>query len=301
MQIDELMKGGVPVKLLAVGFPGTGKTGSLAALANAGYNLRILLYDNIGNILPLYNFTKPEFHKNIDVAVMHNRKTTKEVLNQRLKKKVRIVHPVGVPDAVIRGMDMLDRWKYTKDDGTEVDLGPTSEWDPDKDVLVVDSSTALGKAWKLYQMSLNNRLVLGARRSDWGDAQQGFMNFVEMINSPALPCNLVMLAHLKLIGPEEKEFDEEDEAGKIIAAKAAKVIDFKLFPTAIGKAICSEIAGEFGCVVRMEVDRSGKRIISTKPSQEIDIKMPTNLGLPQTLPIETGMLDVFNILKGKKS
>ena len=39
-------------KLLLVGDSGSGKTSSLAALANAGYNLRILDYDDGLSILP---------------------------------------------------------------------------------------------------------------------------------------------------------------------------------------------------------------------------------------------------------
>ena len=40
-----------PARIMIVGYPGAGKTGALACLANAGYKLRILDFD--GNLEPL--------------------------------------------------------------------------------------------------------------------------------------------------------------------------------------------------------------------------------------------------------
>ena len=51
------------VKTLAAGYPGTGKTGSLASLANSGrYNLRVLALDGNTTIIPLLRYIKPACH-----------------------------------------------------------------------------------------------------------------------------------------------------------------------------------------------------------------------------------------------
>ena len=42
----ENYKADKPIKMLVIGDTGTGKTGALASLANSGYKLHILDYDN---------------------------------------------------------------------------------------------------------------------------------------------------------------------------------------------------------------------------------------------------------------
>ena len=47
-----------PLRIMLLGFPGSGKTGSLAPLANAGFKLRILDFD--GNLDPMLRRLTPQ-------------------------------------------------------------------------------------------------------------------------------------------------------------------------------------------------------------------------------------------------
>src|SRR6266436_4684349 len=115
-------------KLLIEGDSGTGKTGSLASLVSAGYKLRILDFDNGLDIL------KACIEKD-DPALLAN----VEFRTLRDKRKATSSGPVivGTPKAFIEGIKLLDRWKYTDTDGTEVDLGVPAEWGSDC-ILVLD-------------------------------------------------------------------------------------------------------------------------------------------------------------------
>ena len=94
-------------KLLLVGDSGSGKTGSLASLANAGYNLRIADFDNGLDVL--VNYLEPEALDRVHYFTFRDSLKTASAYNEFVKK--------------------LESWK---DDS--VDFGSVKEWG-DKDVL----------------------------------------------------------------------------------------------------------------------------------------------------------------------
>lgn len=123
-------------KLLLVGDSGSGKTATLATLANAGYNLRILDFDDGLAILP-------EFL--LDSAV------------DRVSF-VTLKDPIGKADAFRKSANLIGNWK----DGDE-DFGPVNKW-TSKDVLVIDSLTLMGEAalrghYRLTTRSLPTKLL----------------------------------------------------------------------------------------------------------------------------------------------
>ena len=85
------------VKGLCLGYPGSGKTGSLAALINSGrYNVRILDYD--GNYDPLYEYVNPKFYDRVEI------KTFQDTLKMGTDRII----PSGPPRAFELGMKLLD-------------------------------------------------------------------------------------------------------------------------------------------------------------------------------------------------
>ena len=98
-------------KLMLVGDSGAGKTSALASLANAGYNLRILDFDDGLSILP--EFLNKDAVSNVSFITLKD--------------------GLGQANAFRKGVQMITQWK----DGDE-DFGPVKSW-TNKDVLVIDS------------------------------------------------------------------------------------------------------------------------------------------------------------------
>src|SRR5260221_6034577 len=117
-------------KLLIEGDSGSGKTGALTSLVKAGYKLRILDFDN--GLEPLKQYVLRECPENVSNV---------EFVSLRDKRKAGPEGPVVTKaDAFIRGIKLLDQWKYD-----DVDLGVPAEWGTDT-ILVVDSLTFMSDA-----------------------------------------------------------------------------------------------------------------------------------------------------------
>jgi len=155
-------------KLLLVGDSGTGKTASLASLANAGYKVRILDFDAGLDILK--NYLTPEGVKNV----------TYITLKDDLAKAT--AWQTG-RDIVFKG------WKTPTED-----LGKVQDWGPDV-VLVADSLTFMGDAAKHAAAALNGKQINGQlTQQEWGEAVRVIENFLDYITSDYIKCNVVMTA-----------------------------------------------------------------------------------------------------------
>src|SRR5882672_5670063 len=118
------LKGRNPYRGFHIGFPGSGKTGAIAALLNVGYKVRVLDFE--GNYQPLVGFADERALANLDVVT----------LQDRMRNGDKIIEVMGIPEAFNNAMRMLQEWKYVDDDGKEVNLGKSAEWGNDT-VLVV--------------------------------------------------------------------------------------------------------------------------------------------------------------------
>jgi len=276
------------VKALCVGYPGSGKTGSLAALANTGrYKLRILDFD--GNFDPLLAYIDPEFHGNVDIV------TLKDQLHSGQKR----METRGKPTAFKGAEDFLNRWKYKDDAGKEIDLGKPSEWGPDH-VLVLDSLTNLGRAVMNWTLLIQDRVTKGPRKSDWGVAQGFQEGLVEKLMSrEQISCHTILTAHLKMIGPPEFETDDDTEVKKD-KEKVRQHVSYKLFPSALGRALPPEIAKHCPYVLRYEtiiIAGRVKRVIRTVPNLDFDgVAVPLK-SIADELSIEDGLKIIFEAVE----
>lgn len=274
-------------KVLIVGYPGAGKTGTICSLLNAGLKVRVLAFDKVGNMAPLLHFTKPEFLDNLDVVL----------LEDKIRNGQKHLETAGMPTAFSDGFKLLDSWKYQNEDGSWTDLGSSKNWGNDT-VVVLDGLTSQGEAAMRRAMVMLNRTPLNTTQQVWGLAMSDQSKFLDRLLSSSNNHHVVVLSHLKLIGPRDIEKDDSDVT-KEIKKQMVDLVPTRLYPTALGQQLPMTIAGKgFNAVLLAErVVRAGKieRYLTTKVGEELDVKMAA-LNVPDKLPLETGLRTVFDAL-----
>ena len=280
------------VKALLIGYPGSAKTGSLASLANAGYNIRILDFDR--NIDPLFEYVNKDCMKNVSVIQFADKLVSKKFSSR--KGFIEKIVPNGPPTAFARALKAMNEWP-------EDDLGGVDTWGPN-DVLVLDSLTTMGEAAMRRVLHMNNRLAKGPRQSDWGIAQSEQANMLEILKT--YNCHILVTAHLKMIGPkfiddltDDDTVEDLAEAVKQAMETATGLIPTKLFPSALGRALPQEIGKLFPFIIRYVSRTRGnkvERVISLTPSEDCDTKIPLT-GLPKDLGVEDGLLKIFQMVE----
>lgn len=273
-------------RILNVGWPGGGKTGSIVSLINAGFKVRMLAFEANYKVL---KFADPVLlRENVDLVVLQDKMTMGD----------RYMEPVGVPTAIADAARLMKEWKYTRPDGTVVDHGKSREWGPDT-VVVVDSLTSMGQASMRRQMKLSNQ-TLGSRTSNtWGAAVDEVNGMIELMARDEMGYHLIVLGHLQMIGPEDylKQGDSKEVKEVKLENIQADLIPTKLFPVGVTKNQSTRIAKEFDTMVLSErAMRLGKmtRVIRTVGNPSLDLKVPAKL--KDEYPVETGMLDIFKAL-----
>ena len=240
-------------------------------------------------MIPLLRYVKPEWHKNVEVFV-----PPRDAVRVGAERS----ETVGIPKRFNVTMNLLDRWKYKKLDGTEADLGSPKEWSA-ADVLVIDNLTEVSSDAFRHVLFGAGRVQKGPRQRDWGTAQEIVRAMVELLASDLVTCNVVVISHLKMIGPPRPDEDDTEEE-RIHKSALREIIPFRLCPLVVGQALSGEIARYFPFSLLYErqiIGSSVKRMIVTKPREAADAKLP--LDLPTELPIETGLLKIFDAVHGK--
>jgi len=247
---------------------GSGKTGALASLANAGYNVRVLDFDNGLDVLRAY--LTPE-----GLSRVHYVTLTDKLKGGGASGSL----PEGIPQSTATAMKMLDNWKIfkaqTKDEiaakaPKEVleDFGPVSTWD-ENDVIVIDSLTLQGNSALRHIMAMNN----ASHEKKWGwygpamEVQEGLL---ERLYSTAIHCNVIVTCHITYQAAE----DEEMEKG---------------YPSALGKKLPPKVSRYFNSVLGIKVIGSGrtqKRVLRTVSEPRIAYKNPAPQIVPPEVPLE---------------
>ncbi len=276
------------LRILCLAWPGGGKTGSLACLANAGFKLRILDFDGKKGS-PLASYVRPECFKNVSIMTFCD----------KLRGGQKFIEVSGIPTAFADGIRAMDHWTYTTDDGEVVDLGRSRDWGPDT-IVVLDTGTAMGRTAFRRVIAMNNRTPLNTRDSDWGAAMAEEGAFLEKLCSPLNKHHTIVNYHLKALGPREARKGDTD-AVKEIKEREADLIPTRLYPSAMGSKSAPQNLGQYFSTTIEISPKYGpggsvKRVINTQPREELDLKVAADL--PKTLPIETGMLTIFETLMG---
>lgn len=275
-----------------IGYPGSGKTGALAALANVGYKLRVLDFE--GNYEPLIGFC----NDNVDVDIV--------TLQDKIDEGEKYLNVVGIPQAFNKALKLMNHWKWKGDDGNEVDLGDPKDWGPDH-IVVVDSLTSLKDAIKRRAIKMGNVSPQDMRSATWGHGVADLMNFIEKLKNAERRYHLVINCHKQIIGP--KDFIEQEDIqmakkghDEILESKLDMIktgmIEPRVYPVAMTKNNSQHVHGQLPFMLEFEkVEQAGRvrRIIKTESGAEIDVKAPS-AKLKKSYGVETGMAEIFETL-----
>lgn len=253
-------------KLLFLGDAKSGKTTALVSLVEAGYKLFILDMDNLLDSLVHQIRTRcPDKIDNVEFRTIRD------------KRKMTAQGPViaGAPKAFVDAIKMLDNWKYTDDDGNEVDYGIPAEWGPDC-ILVLDSLSRFCDAAYDHFEAIIPRGKSGDfdGRAVYGNAQDGVEGTLAAITSKGFRTNVIVICH----GTYMEQADGTT----------------KIFPQGVGQKLSPKIPQYFPTYIRIN-NKGGRRTLQLTTDAVIDLATPKPVDTP-TLPADTGLATLFEML-----
>lgn len=269
------------VRMLLGGYPGSGKSGSLASLINAGFKVRVLNFEGKNGIVGAKFADRAAVLANLDVIT----------LADNIGMGAQFMQPVGIPAAFDGALKALKDWKTT--DGS---LGPAADWGPDT-ILVIDSMTTLSEAIMNRARVKMNKTPTNMTQQVWGLAREDLRNFIKVINADSNRFHVIVMSHLQMIAPTAVD-STEDTTDQETLRDIARLLPTRIYPIAMTKNQSQTIAGGFSSFIRAEkVYKNGKeaRVLKIEGGEEIDLKLPTK-GVSSTLPIESGLLTIFEAL-----
>lgn len=253
-------------KMLNVGDPGGGKTGALASLAKAGYNLRIIDLDNGLDILANLLRSDKEALARVEFETVTDR--MRNVNGKLLPAKATVWN---------RAIGLLQDWNTDS-----AKLGPITSWGA-QDILVIDSLTHLGKAALFFQLAMNARLGGPVQQSDWYQAQMLIEGLCQTLFDDGVKCNVIVNCHVKFIGE-----DDGPQRG---------------YPeTATGKALSPKIGSYFNSIVMTRTSGQGqgeKHRILTRGTGGIELKTSAPGRVKAEYSVETGLAEYFKDVRGE--
>lgn len=255
MNFAETSRPNVPNKVLLLGDSGAGKTCCIATLANAGYRLFVLDFDNGLEAWYDPKILKPEFRDKIFFRTL-----TDDVSGVRGKGS-------PFPQAFTTAISLLDDWKEPYPSGITQSLGNPGSWSP-SDVLVIDSLTFMSEAAMRYAQALSGHIGGKKTQPDYGVAIELVEACIQKLYSSATKCNVVVATHLR--------FMEGDTADGVSRA----------YPSAIGKKLPPILGRYFNSVLLVErigVGSAARRILRTQSSLRTDLKNPAPSVVPEEM------------------
>jgi hypothetical protein len=302
-----------PAKILLIGKSGAGKTGSLASLVAAGYNLRIIDTDKgVRTLRSLlmdsehypyakiigergYDLNRAVRYVPIDTA-MKLQTIVRKMPGTERSTSERLLAPVDAK-AWMRAIEIMSEW----DDG-ELNLGHVSTWGL-QDVLVIDSFSTLAKCAYYFSQAMNGRL--GARdqgydyQRDVGEAQSQLTRLLELLYDSGVACNVIVVSHITWVdesqGVASKPRTSSADGKEIIISNPDG------YPSAIGRALSPQMSKYFNDVYIVRSEGSGnavRRTICTVPNEGVLAKH--SVYLERDYPISYGMGEIFARLRGQE-
>ena len=288
-------------KILIVGPPKIGKTGSIVPLVNAGYRVIVAAFDPGYDVL--LNYIDEDKQKNLILLPFEDRRGAL----LELGRAGPAAHgTVGEPLAFMKYVNFLNDGKArtAKCQGSElVDLGNSNTWGLDT-FHVVDNLTSLSKAVMARRLFAEGRNLSTRGKRDFGLAQAEADSVLMQLASSEYEYHLVCLAHVGVQGPREFEDEDKKHPGKAdynneLKKREADLIPTKFYPKSIGRVLSRDLSEHFPTVIWAEKDQTDARGFNLNP-KACDSGIPVRPGtLPDWLPIETGLLTIFNALTGK--
>ena len=251
-----------PFKGMIIGDSGSGKTGSLASLAAAGYKLVIMDFDSgldiLAQVIPEQQLDTVEY----------------VTFNDEYKAVGGKVIPKGQAKAWANGLKFLE--SGTQPDGTK--FIPADKLTREH-VLVVDSLTMASSAAMLQVLQVNQRLLETPHQSDWGEGQRIIRGLVEWLTSDQIKCHVIVNSHISYI-----ELQEGLTKG---------------YPSSLGKALSPQLPRYFNTILLCKsvgIGKNSKRIITALPQGIVETKaLVPHDKLPESWSIQTGLAEFFKL------
>jgi AAA domain-containing protein len=250
-------------KLLLVGDSGSGKTGSLASLAQAGFNLRIIDMDSGLDVL---------------ANLLANSPALDRVVFETITDKMRNVNGRLIPaqaTAWQRMVGLLTNWP---------ELGPITSWGAN-DILVLDSFTMAGNAAMNFVQAMNSNMGKRPQQSEWGDAQNHLESLLQMLYDEAVKCNVIVTSHIAFIGEENGAVATgyPMALGKALPPKVGRYFNTILLARSSGA----------GASVKREILTSSTRM----GSGIVELKNTNPGRVAPAYPLATGLADYFKAIR----
>lgn len=251
-------------KLLIIGDSGSGKSGSLASLAEAGYNLRIIDMDNGVDILRAV-LRRPPYSPGAIARVDF------ETITDSMRSVSGRLMPAKAT-AWQRAVGLLTNWP---------NFGPITKW-TSGDCLVVDSLSMLSNAAVNFTQAMNARL---GQKMTWDDiygAQQLLESFAQTLYDEAVKCQVVVLAH--------PDFIEDQNGVK------------RGYPATVGNKLSPRIGRYFNNVIEAKTLGSGmgrRRRLLTNGSGVVEVKTSNPGAVKAEYSIEMGLAEFFADVQGE--
>ena len=281
-----------PIKMLLVGDSKAGKTGALASLLLAGYNIRVIDLDNGADVLMGVGAVKAartDYSEGPSSWRYKLRNGASLDVQTCTDGSLRVKRNTIVAGRNIEGFALVP-------DGTAWDkalaqfhlwpeFGPVETWGSDT-VLVIDSLSFLGQAALNWVMKLNGRLGAKPFDTDYGDAQ-------------------ALITHLDYRGGNlfKESADRPNRPAPKPDHNDLSIVE-KAYPMTLGKAMNNTVGRYFNTLFLVKTIGSGastKRVICTSNTNagtaQIDLAS-IDLEVPAQLPIETGLAEYFERVKG---
>ncbi len=263
---------------LISGPPGSGKTASLAALANAGYRIIRCAFEPGEEVFKAY-CTDEGRARIFNVPFEDEWEVEDEGL-------IRVAH----------GMQRFEHFIFNGKVGKEQPFGSPKEWGADT-VVVIDTLTMMSTCCEARE----EKLLPGNNMLSMYEAGRQEESAAQFMTGAKRGYHTIWLAHLKLISPKaESGFKNETELQKQVKRERAQLEDTGYFPTASTGGIARNFTSHFPFALIAEENERAKndsgRVFRTKKLTGYQIKCP--LDVPDMLPIENGLLTIFKKLEG---
>lgn len=293
---------GEPAKILLIGDPGGGKTGALAALANAGYRIVVADFDNKLSVLTDY------------LAPGAAQRVFYETFTDKITIENGVMKVAGTPKAFSDAMNAFDRWrfperKFTLPDGKEIsypayDLKGTYDWGRDT-ILVIDSLTQMSYACMYFSLGIaeaNTQNWLEWYPGDYKRAQHRMEGLLQRIKSKQMRCHVIVIAHLRYMGGGGVQVQQDQTSGTEVRRELDSREEGQAYPFALGRQLPPMIPSFFNGVLQVK-QVFGKPKLITKTQDNLNLLNPAPERVPIEIPIvggdpKTGLARYFQIVYG---
>lgn len=247
------------IKLLNIGESKSGKTGALASLAAAGYNLYILDYD--GGLEILANVLRGN-DEALSRVRFESPRDAISFLNGTPKVKT--------ADAYKAAGRILVEWNAQ--DFTSADI------------LVIDTLTTLTDAAFNEALKLAGRLNQRPQLQDYGWMAESVKLLIEMITSPDFGAHVIVNSHIRYFSGSD---DDQTLPRGLPNAKGQEIS--RIVSRYFNSVVLTRTQGS---------GPGAKRLISTQPQGVVEVATSSPLTVKPSYPVETGLASLFKDILG---